>query len=218
MAVKKPAYPDTWEDAYSHAVRTGNAGIGRASRKLPATADVADAGELPKKLLPGRPLPVKQSRTEPLPAPASGSGSGENWLYPAGVGMVAMTLLWLIGSAIVGAWQGMQDDLHYGRPRTYQTDVRIGHGDDETPSHFIATNNNGRILVVEFPGNDARKTKVYAGPQLGPGQDLTPVTLEFRDVTSDGKPDMLINAGQSRTILVNDGSSFRTPKTNEVQG
>src|SRR5215469_16870910 len=81
----------------------------------------------------------------------------------------------------------MKDDLHYGRPRTFQIDAVVGQNDSASnPSHFIALNLNGRIEVIEFPGGDASKARIYLGPQLyGSGQDLIPVTLSFVDVNAN---------------------------------
>lgn len=108
-------------------------------------------------------------------------------------------------------WQVTQDDWHYGRPRTFQIDAVVGHHDSvANPSHFIAINLNGHILIFEIPGGDAAKTEVYVGPTLiGQGQDLVPVTLKFQDVNGDGKPDMILVIGESTIVYLNTGSSFK---------
>ena len=80
--------------------------------------------------------------------------------------MVAMLILWIVGAIALNWWQGYQDDLRYGHPRTYQTDARVGHNDAQTPSHFLALNLHHRVEVIEFPGGDATKAKVYLGPML----------------------------------------------------
>jgi hypothetical protein len=41
---------------------------------------------------------------------------------------------------------------------------------------------------------------------------LTPVTLTFRDVNGDGKPDMLVNIQGSEVVFLNDGGQFRPLK------
>jgi hypothetical protein len=103
-----------------------------------------------------------------------------------------------------------QDDLHYGYPRTYQTDARVGHNDTEIPSHFIALNLHGHLEVIECPGADCTKALVYVGPILfGDGQDLVPVTLEFRDTNHDGKLDLIIHAQDQIWIFINDNGKFR---------
>ncbi|HET9920018.1 MAG TPA: hypothetical protein VFQ30_09285, partial [Ktedonobacteraceae bacterium] len=107
-------------------------------------------------------------------------------------------------------WQVTQDDWHYGRPRTYQVDQVVGHNDSaQKPSHFIAINLNRQVEVIEFPGGDATKAKIYIGPLLvGPGQYLAPVTLSFQDVNGDGKIDMIVNVQDSHFIFLNNGTSF----------
>ena len=57
--------------------------------------------------------------------------------------MIAMLVLFVVGSLVV-AWGGqLHDNLVYGTPRTYQTDAVVGHGDSKAhPSHFIAINYN----------------------------------------------------------------------------
>lgn len=82
-----------------------------------------------------------------------------------------MLLVWIIGSTLIGWWHTQQDAQHYGMPRTYQTDVRVGHGDAEIPSHFIALNLHGRVVITEFPGGDVTREVTYVGPTLfGPGE------------------------------------------------
>ena len=125
--------------------------------------------------------------------------------------IVVMVLGWCIVNAVLGWWQVTQDDLRYGRPRTYQTDQVVGHNDSAAhPSHFIAINNNRHVEVIEFPGNDASKAKIYpVSTLIGDGQDLTVVTLTFKDVNGDGKIDMIVNVGGSHFIYINDQGQFR---------
>src|SRR5436305_7681730 len=47
------------------------------------------------------------------------------------------------------------DDLHYGRPRTFQVDAFVGHETGNTPSHFMVVNLRGHIEIVELPGGNA---------------------------------------------------------------
>jgi len=132
------------------------------------------------------------------------------------MGMIAMLALWVLGTRLVNWWNVTQDDWHYGRPRTFQIDVRVGHSDDTTPSHFIAVNLNRHIIIIEFPGGDPTRAKDYIGPTLfGDGQDFTPVTLSFKDVNGDGKPDLLVHIQDQTLVFLNDGSQFRPPKPGE---
>lgn len=122
-----------------------------------------------------------------------------------------MIIGWVAFNALGNWWQVTQDDWYYGRPRTFQTDAVVGHNDSASnPSHFIVINLNRHILIIELPGGDSSKARIYTGPILiGQGQDLTPVTLSFRDVNGDGRPDMIVNVQDSHFVFFNDGSMFR---------
>lgn len=134
-----------------------------------------------------------------------------------GLALIVMLVGWAVLSAFSNWWSVMQDDLHYGRPRTFQIDRAVGHDDSaSSPSHFIALNLNCHVEVIEFPGSDPTKAKVYLGPILvGPGQDLSPVTLTFKDVNSDGKLDLIVNVQDSHFVLINDNGQFRPPHQGE---
>jgi len=154
------------------------------------------------------PAPLQDRYTEPqrTQTQRAKTVSLSQW-HPA----VYIILTIVVGLLVFGGvafglnwWQRFQDDLHYGRPRTFQCDARVGHHDARTPSHFIVVNLDKQIKIIEFPGGDATHALVYQGPTLvGDGQDLTPVTLEFRDVNGDGKPDMIVHIQDSRTVFVN---------------
>jgi hypothetical protein len=127
------------------------------------------------------------------------------------IGMIIMLVLW-VGGSVAGNWFATwHDDLLYGRPRTFQIDARVGHNEQNgVSSHFIAENFNRRILVIEMPGGDASKARVFIGPQLyGSNDDLLPVTLAFQDVNHDHKLDMIIKFGDTRIIYLNTGTTFR---------
>ena len=110
-----------------------------------------------------------------------------------------------------------QDDATYGRPRTYQVDAVVGHNDSPSnPSHFIFLNLNRQVIVTELPGGDTTHARIYNGPTLfGDGQDLTPITAEFKDVNGDGKPDMIVHIQDQRLVFINDGTQFRPQKPGE---
>ncbi len=127
-----------------------------------------------------------------------------------GLGMIGMLLLWVVLSS-VWSWAGVTlDDLHYGRPRTYQTDTWVGHNEQTGhPSHFIALNLNGRVEIIEIAGGDPTHTRIYPGPQLyGTLGELTPVTIRF--VTPSGKkyPNMIVLFGGSQLVYLNVGGTF----------
>jgi len=128
-----------------------------------------------------------------------------------------MVMGWVVLNVLANWWQITLDDWHYGRPRTFQTDAVVGHNDSAAnPSHFIALNLNRHIEIIEFPGGDASKAKIYVGPTLiGQGQDLAVVTLSFKDVNGDGKPDMIVSVQGSRFVFINDNGAFRPVRPGE---
>lgn len=127
------------------------------------------------------------------------------------LGMLVMAALVVAVSTVGSWWQVHQNDVTYGRPRTFQVDAIVGHGDSQAnPSHFIFLNLNRHVVIIELPGGDSTRARIYNGPTLfGDGQDLTPVTAEFRDVNGDGKPDMIVHIQDQRLVFINDGTQFR---------
>ena len=142
-------------------------------------------------------------------------GFNFHWLVFAGVAMLIMIVGWVAFNALGNWWQTTQDDWRYGRPRTFQTDAVVGHHDSAAnPSHFIAMNFNRHVIVVEMPGGDASKAKIFNGPVLiGPGQDLAPVTLTFQDVNGDGLLDMIINVQDAHFVFLNQNGTFQPAKS-----
>jgi hypothetical protein len=136
-----------------------------------------------------------------------------------GLGMILMLVLWTLLTLAVSWWNTTWDDLHYGRPRTFQVDAIVGHNDSPgNPSHFIALNLNGRIEVIEFPGGDASKARIYIGPQLyGSGADLIPVTLSFVDVQGNHQPDLIIHIQGTGLVYINERGGFRPATSAESQ-
>jgi hypothetical protein len=66
------------------------------------------------------------------------------------------------------------------------------------------------VIIIEMPGGDATKARIYNGPTLfGDGQDLTPVTAEFKDVNGDGRPDMVVHIQDQTLVYLNDGTQFQ---------
>jgi hypothetical protein len=170
--------------------------------------------------------PKKLPKTPPPTAPTRKGRSLRNRLnlrtHPLlllGIGMILMLVLWTMLTLVANWWNTTWDDLHYGRPRTFQTDAVVGHNDSASnPSHFIALNLNGRIEVIEFPGGDASKARIYIGPQLyGNGQELIPVTISFVDVNGNHHPDMIIRFQDTRIVYINDQGEFRPANANEIQ-
>jgi hypothetical protein len=171
-----------------------------------------------------RPLPRQKERfTDEVETPIT-TGEKQTWsIHPLlylGVGMIAMLALVVL---VFSGWNWIQikkDDLTYGRPRTFQIDFVVGHNDSPVnPSHFTAINLNRHVEVIEWPGQDSSKMKVYQITTLfGDGGDLTPVTLSFADLTGNGKPDMLIHIQDTVIAMINDNGSFRPARPGEVKG
>lgn len=182
----------------------------RATSGQPAT--VTGPKKLPKTSLPTGPIKKIGSLRSRLSLRA-------HPLLLLGIGMIIMLVLWTMLTLAVSWWNTTWDDIHYGRPRTFQTNAVVGHNDSASnPSHFIALNLNGRIEVIEFPGGDASKARIYIGPQLyGNGQQLIPVTLSFVDVNGNHHPDMIISFQNTNIVYVNDQGGFRPANANEIQ-
>jgi len=127
------------------------------------------------------------------------------------LGMAMMALLAFTLSSVGSWWQMHQNDVTYGRPRTFQVDAVVGHNDSAAnPSHFIFMNLNRHVIIIEMPGGDSSKARIYNGPVLfGDGQDLTPVTAEFKDVNGDGRPDMIVHIQDQTLVYLNDGTQFQ---------
>jgi hypothetical protein len=103
------------------------------------------------------------------------------------------------------------DDIHYGRPRTTQIDHFVGHEVDKTPSHFIATNINGQVYIVEIPGGQANNAHLLIGPHLvGEGAELAPISLSFPG--DPQHPDLLITVDSIQVRFHNTGSTY-APET-----
>jgi len=179
----------------------------RASAGPSPAAAAPKPKKLPKLRLPGKTGPKGKFalRVHPM-------------LY-LGIGMVVMLALWMLLTMAMSWWNTTWDDIHYGRPRTFQTDAVVGHNDSPAnPSHFIAINLNGRIEVLEFPAGDGSKARIYIGPQLyGSGEELIPVTLSFVDVNGNHQPDMIIHFQDTRIVFINDKGSFRPATPDELR-
>ena len=143
------------------------------------------------------PTQIKRRRRKPAQA----------WLIYVVLGMLmAMVLLWL-GEMVVN-WAGrISDDLKYGYPRTSQVDHFVGHELGDVPSHFIATNVNGQIYIIEILGGQPNNARLLLGPHLvGEGSDLAPVTLSF--VGDPQHPDLLVTTDGIQVHFHNTGSAY----------
>ena len=183
------------------------------------SSDVA-AKELPRiprasrtQTLTQKPRPKVVSSPTPStatqPTAKSDSQPRLHWLVLLSLGMMIALVLILIGQLTTNWLMATWDDLHYGRPRTFQVDAYVGHESGKAPSHFIALNLHGRIEVIELPGGDATHAHIYVGPQLiGPNADLVPAIIHFVDTRHDHHPDMLVQAGNIQVIFHNVSGTF----------
>ena len=165
------------------------------------------------------PSTAKEAQRPSKHAVRSGPHHHIHPLLYLGVGMV-LTVSILVVVIVVSTWASTTlDDLHYGRPRTFQIDAYVGHNEAPgMPSHFVALNLHGRLEVIELPGGDPTHARIYLGPRLyGPNADLAPVTLSFKDVNGDRRPDMIIHFQGTQVVFINDGSGFRPAQPGEGQ-
>lgn len=127
-----------------------------------------------------------------------------------GIGMMGALLAVLLGQLLIGWCSTSWDDIHYGRPRMYQTDAFTGYEPGATPSHFIVLNLRGRIEVFELLGGDPTKARVYLGPQIaGSGADLVPVTLQFVNPHGTHHPDMVLHFQDTQVVFHNVNGTFQ---------
>lgn len=140
-------------------------------------------------------------------------------LFFIGIGLMSALILWIGMTQLIAWGTGILDLIHYGNPRTYQIDAVIGQGDSpQHPSHFVAINLHGQIIILEFPAGNPAKMHEFTIPGLiGPQADQTVVKLRFLDVKHNGKPAMIISAGEAQVFLTNTDGTFRPPTPGEQQ-
>ena len=130
------------------------------------------------------------------------------WLCLAFIVMVGG---WWLLSGVANWWQGVQDNLKYGSPRTFQVDQYVGLGDSPAhPDHFIALNLHGVIEVIQLNPQDQSKDAVYVLTNVG--NESVPASLSFRDVNGDGKVDIVVTIGDSTPytiVMLNNGKTFQ---------
>ncbi len=127
-----------------------------------------------------------------------------HWMLFLGLGMVVAVFVFIGLSQLSTWWSNHQLDATYGNPRTAQYDQRVGFGDDQTPTHFIAINLNGQTETIVCPASNCTKAVVYLGPRLfGNNAALVPVTLTF-----DSK-NMIMHVGDQEIIFINTGTQFK---------
>jgi len=134
-----------------------------------------------------------------------------HWLLYVGVGMIAALALWVTASTLLAWGTEKYNDLIYGNPRIYQTAYVVGHNRDSEahPSHFVALNLHGQVIIVEFPAGDPTKSIDYVGPALiAVGDEKIPILLSFSDVNHDNKVDMIVHIQDKVVHFCNSGARF----------
>jgi hypothetical protein len=127
---------------------------------------------------------------------------------------MTMLLLGWIGLSFITSWyQGVQNDWTFGKQRHFEINAVVGHGDSQTnPSNFTAENNNGQIIVIEVPGGNVSKAKIYQIETVPGNVGNPPVKVSFQDMNGDGKVDMIVQVGDGSAMLYvtlwNNGSEF----------
>jgi hypothetical protein len=130
-------------------------------------------------------------------------------MVPAGLGMAGMVLLVLVAQLVWNWGTSIYFSLEYGMPRTMQVDAFVGHETGKIPSHFIAENIRGRIVLLEMPGGDVQHVRVLVGPMIiGPTADQVPVVLSFIDRNGDHVPDMVVQFGAMEVWYSNKHGTF----------
>jgi hypothetical protein len=163
-------------------------------------------------------IPRRASRSQPPDGPAQRTRQSRLRLHPLfylGLGMFVMVLGWSLLNT-VGTWVvNEQNTWRYGYPRVDQIDAVVGHHDSARhPTHLLALNLDGHIQIIEIPGGDATRERVYIGPTIvSADAALVPVTLSVADVNGDGKPDLLLHVQGQTFVWLNTGSQFQPPKS-----
>jgi hypothetical protein len=160
--------------------------------------------------------PPKQRQLPPPPIPKQVNLKYKFHFHPlVWVGAALFIMIFgFIALNALGSWiQAKQDDLTYGQKRHFEIDAVVGHADTSSnPSHFIAENNNGNIYVIELPGGDSSKAKIYQITDIAGNEGNPPVKLSFQDINRDGKLDLIVQIGDPGNavtiILFNNGSQF----------
>lgn len=140
-------------------------------------------------------------------------------LFFVGFILLLAMLLWIGISQAVSWGNNELNTLKYGNPRTFQIDQVVGQGDSLLhPSHFLAVNLRGTVTIIEFPAGDSSHARILASTTItGPGADQAVAILRFVDVNHNGRPDMLVDIAGIQSVLINDGTTFRTPTPTELQ-
>jgi hypothetical protein len=150
-----------------------------------------------------------ERHTEPpvRPAPRRRLRHGVVALVLVGV-LVALGCIIIWQQAVIPAFQGLQDQWHYGDSHLTQMDANVGHGG---VSHFLAEYYQGAIVVVEIPEKNFKNANIYTLTNMIGASSDTVILLSTEPGKIPGKPDLLIQVqGSSISIvLYNTGTAFQ---------
>lgn len=136
--------------------------------------------------------------------------------YSVTVLLAVLAVYALVGTLV--DWGRVRlDDMRYGRPRTTHLEAMVGHeGSSGLPTHIIAMNLNGQVVVLELAGGTTNEVRSLPGPYLfGEGNDLTPIGLSLQDMDKDGQPDLVVDVRREQIVYLNRDGSFRLPTPDE---
>jgi hypothetical protein len=126
------------------------------------------------------------------------------------IGLIVMIVGWWLLSWLANWWQGVQDNMKYGNPRTFQADQYVNLGDSPNhPDHFIALNLHGVIEVVQINPLNSKLDAVYVLTSVE--NESIPATLSFRDTSGSGKIDVIVTIGDSNPytlVMLNNGKTL----------
>jgi hypothetical protein len=125
--------------------------------------------------------------------------------------MIAALAMWVTASSLLAWGTTKYNDIIYGNPRISQTDQVVGHHGDSPahPSHFMALNLHGQVIIIELPAGDPTKSIDYIGPYLiAAGDEQIPVTLTFSHLNNDKNLDMIVHIQDKEVHFCNNGTKF----------
>src|SRR5712691_13523480 len=126
------------------------------------------------------------------------------------IGLLVMIVGWWLLSWVANWWQGVQDNMKFGNPRTFQAEQYMNLGDSPAhPDHFIALNLHGVIEVIQIDPLDRTKDTVYVLTSVE--NESIPASLSFRDTTGDRRMDVIVTIGDSNPytlVMLNNGKTL----------
>jgi hypothetical protein len=142
------------------------------------------------------------------------------WVGPlvslAAYALAALAVYTLVGHALTWGTRTL-DDLRYGTPRHTLVSGVVGHSDSaDSPTHLMALNLEGQVVVLEVPGGDAEQVRVLAGPYLfGEDGAYEVPRLALHDMDGDGTDDLVVTVKGELVVYLNKEGTFRLPSNEE---